>query len=130
MWGFDIFGQPGGVVCCEHGTGTRHWSIEEQSFVLAVSNLISLAYEKREREQAEKSMVETQAFLDSVIENIPDMIFIKDAQALRFVRLNKAGEDLIGYPLQDLIGKNDLRFFPARSGRTLHGQGPRNPGAA
>jgi PAS domain S-box-containing protein len=110
--GFDIFGQPGGVVCCEHAGGTRHWSIDEQSFVLAASNLISLAYEKREREQAEKSMGETQAFLDSVIENIPDMIFIKDAQDLRFVRLNRAGEELLGYSRDALIGMNDHDFFP------------------
>jgi PAS domain S-box-containing protein len=111
--GFDIFGQPGGVVCCEHVGGTRHWSIDEQSFILAASNLVSLSYEKREREQAEKTMVETQAFLDSVIENIPDMIFIKDAHALRFVRLNKAGEELMGYSREALIGKNDRDFFPA-----------------
>lgn len=52
------------------------------------------------------------SFLDSVLENIPNMIFVKDAQDLRFVRFNKAGEKLLGYKKEDLIGKNDYDFFP------------------
>jgi len=51
-------------------------------------------------------------FLDSVIENIPNMIFVKDATDLRFVRFNHAGEDLLGIPRDELIGKNDFDFFP------------------
>lgn len=51
-------------------------------------------------------------FLDSIVENIPDMIFVKDAKDLRFILFNKAGEDLLGYPRESLIGKNDYDFFP------------------
>src|SRR5229473_491124 len=50
-------------------------------------------------------------FLDSMIENIPNMIFVKDAKELRFVRLNRAGEDLLGFSREELIGKNDFDFF-------------------
>lgn len=56
--------------------------------------------------------VSANRFLDSVIENIPDMIFIKDAIDLRFVKLNLAGERLLGYTRQELLGKNDYDFFP------------------
>jgi PAS domain S-box-containing protein len=52
-------------------------------------------------------------FLDSMIENIPNMIFVKEARDLRFIRLNRAGEDLLGFPRHELIGKNDYDFFPA-----------------
>ena len=31
---------------------------------------------------------------------------------LRFVLFNKAGEDLLGFPREDLIGKNDYELFP------------------
>jgi PAS domain S-box-containing protein len=50
--------------------------------------------------------------MDSVIENIPLMLFVKDAEHLRFVRVNRAGEKLLGYPREELIGKSDHDFFP------------------
>jgi PAS domain S-box-containing protein len=55
---------------------------------------------------------EAQRFLEAIVENIPNMIFVKDAQELRFVRFNKAGEDLIGISREEMIGKNDYDFFP------------------
>ena len=54
----------------------------------------------------------TEAFLDSILEHIPNMVFVKDAAELRFVRFNRAGEALLGYRREDLIGKNDYDFFP------------------
>jgi PAS domain S-box-containing protein len=51
-------------------------------------------------------------FLDSIVENIPNMIFVKDAKELRFERFNKAGEKLLGMKRKNLYGKNDYDFFP------------------
>jgi PAS domain S-box-containing protein len=65
-----------------------------------------------ERTRIEKELRQANAFLDSVIDNIPNMVFIKDAEELRFIRFNRAGEDLIGYKREDLLGKNDYSFFP------------------
>ncbi len=53
-------------------------------------------------------------FLNSILDNIPDMIFVKDAKDLRFVRFNKAGERLLGRKKEALIGKNDYDFFPKK----------------
>ncbi len=52
-------------------------------------------------------------FLDSVVENIPDMVFIKEADELRFARVNRAAERLLGQAREDLVGKTDHDFFPA-----------------
>src|SRR5258708_6697674 len=60
-----------------------------------------------------KQLIAANQFLDSVIENIPNMIFVKDAKDLRFIRFNLAGEALLGLSRDDLIGKNDFDFFPA-----------------
>lgn len=62
--------------------------------------------------KSERELRQANAFLDSVVENIPNMIFIKDADELRFVRFNKAGEQLVGVSRNDLIAKNDYDFFP------------------
>ncbi|RIK24421.1 MAG: hypothetical protein DCC52_12510 [Chloroflexi bacterium] len=54
----------------------------------------------------------TEQFLDSIIENLPTMLFVKDAQNLRFVRWNKTGEEITGHTRQELLGKSDYDFFP------------------
>jgi PAS domain S-box-containing protein len=53
------------------------------------------------------------AFLDAIVENIPTMIFVKDAESLRFARINKAEETLLGIPREALLGKSDHELFPA-----------------
>ena len=58
------------------------------------------------------SLESTASFLDSIVENIPHMIFVKDAAELRFVLFNKAGEDLLGLQRDALLGKNDDDLFP------------------
>ena len=62
--------------------------------------------------QRTKELSQTNSFLDTMIENIPNMIFVKDVENLSFVRFNKAGEDLLGVSRDQLIGKNDFDFFP------------------
>jgi len=54
----------------------------------------------------------SKALLDSMIENIPVMIFLKGAEDLRFELFNSAGEELLGYSRENLIGKNDYDLFP------------------
>jgi len=63
------------------------------------------------RKQTEKKLKRSEMFLNAIVENIPNMIFVKDAVELRFVRFNKAGEDLLGYSRRELIGRNDYDFF-------------------
>lgn len=49
--------------------------------------------------------------LEPILENIPNMVFVKEAKELRFVLLNRAGEELMGYTRQEMVGKNDYDFF-------------------
>ncbi len=64
-----------------------------------------------ERKRAEEELRNKSSLLEAIFENSPNMIFIKDARELRFVRLNKAGEELIGYSKAEVMGKNDYDFF-------------------
>jgi two-component system, cell cycle sensor histidine kinase and response regulator CckA len=65
------------------------------------------AIEREKREHRELG-----SFLDTVIEHLPAMVFVKDAEDLRFVKLNKAAEDLLGISRDAMIGKSDYDFFP------------------
>jgi signal transduction histidine kinase len=46
--------RPDGVLCCEHVGGCRVWHPDEQTFAVAVANLVSLALEREERHGAEQ----------------------------------------------------------------------------
>ncbi len=70
-----------------------------------------------ERQRVEEEVRRSRSFLDSIIEQIPHMVVIKDAAHLRFVRFNRAGEELLGYARDELIGKNDFDIFPEPEAR-------------
>lgn len=76
-----------------------------------VKYVVSTGIDITERHQNELKIQQTQHFLNSIVENIPDMIFVKDAKDLTFIQINKAGEKLIGHRREELIGKNDYDLF-------------------
>jgi PAS domain S-box-containing protein len=91
----------------------------EDYYTEVKNNAVQMLYkiQKEMQDQLKVSGEElerSQNFLNSVIENIPNMIFVKEAKELKFVKFNKAGEELLGYSREDLIGKNDYDFFPKK----------------
>ena len=62
--------------------------------------------------RAESNAEHVNRLLDSIIENMPAMVFMKDAGELRFERFNRAGEELLGLTRAELLGKSDYDFFP------------------
>jgi PAS domain S-box-containing protein len=64
------------------------------------------------RNRAESEVEAQSVLLESVIENLPHMLFMKDAQGLAFTRMNRSGEELLGIPRESLLGKNDHDLFP------------------
>ena len=71
-----------------------------------------IAHDITDRKQAEQELMESKDLVDTVVENIPLMVFLKEAKDLRFVMFNRAGEELLGYDRKDLLGKNNLDLFP------------------
>jgi two-component system sensor histidine kinase/response regulator len=67
---------------------------------------------KSELEHNQRELRRSERFLHDVIENMPLMVFVKDAATLRFVLMNRAGEQMLGVSREQLIGKNDHDFFP------------------
>jgi len=64
------------------------------------------------RRKADAALRESKALVEAVVENVPLMIFLEEAQDLRFVLFNRAGEELLGYDREALLGKNNLDLFP------------------
>ncbi|WP_413292947.1 PAS domain S-box protein [Bdellovibrio sp. HCB185ZH] len=62
-------------------------------------------------EMRTRQLAESEAFLSGIIETMPSMVFVKDAENLAFVRLNRAGEELLGISREEFIGKTDYDFF-------------------
>lgn len=81
---------------------------------IAIANArhVDALRENEELRRAKEELGRANGFLDAIIENIPDMVFVKDALKLAFTRFNRAGEELIGVSRDVMIGKTDYDFFP------------------
>ena len=99
--------RPDGKMRWIHDHGVKLQDGNGQTF-----RIIGISEDITDRKLVEEELRQTRAFLESIIENIPNMIFVKDAKELRFLRFNRAGEKLLGYSREAMIGKNDYDFFP------------------
>ncbi|WP_088890543.1 CHASE2 domain-containing protein [Leptolyngbya ohadii] len=61
----------------------------------------------------EGELKKSKEFLNSIINTIPDPVFVKD-QSHRWIVLNQAFCQFIGYPLEVLLERTDFDFFPAQ----------------
>lgn len=65
-----------------------------------------------QRKRIEQELRDSKNLLHSIIENIPVMLFLKNAGTLQFEMLNRQAEKIIGYTQQEMLGKTDYDFFP------------------
>jgi diguanylate cyclase (GGDEF)-like protein/PAS domain S-box-containing protein len=61
----------------------------------------------------------TQAFLNTVIENVPTTIFVKEVDGQRYILVNRAFEELWGLNRSQVIGKSAYDLFPERTADLL-----------
>jgi len=87
--------------------------VENDVFKMPSGEIVAVYADVTDRKKAEEALLENEGFLSSIFENIPDMILVKDAKQLRYVRLNRAAEEWIGQTREDVLGKRDHDLFPA-----------------
>jgi diguanylate cyclase (GGDEF)-like protein/PAS domain S-box-containing protein len=66
----------------------------------------------QERRQAEDERDHIQNFLNTVIENVPATLVVRDAQDHRYALINRAGEKFFGLSREEIIGKTAHDLFP------------------
>ncbi|MEF8792857.1 EAL domain-containing protein [Thiohalorhabdus sp.] len=57
--------------------------------------------------------------LEGILDNLPVILVLKDARDGRYVRVNRAGTDLLGRREEDVIGLTDDEIFPAGEAEVL-----------
>lgn len=82
---------------------------ESGGFAAIIRDITNRKHDERERER-------TQAFLDTVLENLPAMLFVKDTETRRYIMVNRAGQEMIGLPLENIIGRTDTELFSGGAG--------------
>jgi len=93
--------------------------------------IVACVREGRPLSEIERELADANTYLHAIVENIPDMIFVKDAENHAFRRFNRAGEELLGFSRGELLGKTDdeaeARADGAQGGPTRRRAGERGP---
>ncbi len=99
--------------CIDEECVGRVWSFRDITKQESAINDLRAYQESLERQILERTeeIRKAKVFVDSIIENIPDMISVKEAAGLKFLRLNRAGEELWGHSQEEMIGKDGYDFL-------------------
>lgn len=69
---------------------------------------------KRQIALKTRELQNEQAFLDTLIESMPLILYVKDAQTRQYLRFNKAAFELFNAPVQDYVGKTREQLFSGK----------------
>ena len=77
-----------------------------------VIGIMGIGHDITNRKGAEEALAEERRLLRTLIDNMPDRIYVKDAKS-RWVVANRALAELVGAKTpEELLGKTDFDFFP------------------
>jgi diguanylate cyclase (GGDEF)-like protein/PAS domain S-box-containing protein len=85
-----------------------------------------------EQKRLEQQLDRSQKFLNTIVENAPIPIFVKEASSLRYVLVNRAGEtfwgtcraEMIGKTAHDVFAKEEADLIAARDEQLLRSDQP------
>ncbi len=78
----------------------------------------AIVHDNTERLHAEKALVDSHAILSGVVNNLPDVIFVKDREG-RHQFINDVAMRLVGKPQEAIIGQDCRTIFPPEEARKV-----------
>ena len=115
-----------GVVCHEAVGEPRTWTTDEQDFVTRIGHMVSMALGDRERDLAAKALQRSESRMRTLIQHLPDAIFV--LREGRFVFVNAAFAAYLGYEdPDDVIGRATPRHRASRGQRRMGARSPPAP---
>ena len=73
--------------------------------------ILNVIEDVTDRLRNEQELARAQNMLSAVVENIPEMLVVKDAKTGQYVFVNRAGEELLGTSKDKMIGKTTEDIF-------------------
>ena len=70
-----------------------------------------IAFDVTAEKEAREALADTKRFLDTVIENAPVAMIVKEPITRRILLVNQAYEQLIGVPREQVVGKTAFQIF-------------------
>ena len=74
-----------------------------------------------DQQRAARELDQTKKFLNSIIENIPISVVVKDAKTFKYVLVNRAFEVMHDMPRAELLGRTVLELFGHDDAQRIHG---------
>jgi PAS domain S-box-containing protein len=106
----------------KHASGNWIWICSRGGFLKVeeapqMSSIIGTHIDITEQKQAQEEIHRERILLRTLIDNLPDTIYVKDADGRKIIA-NRADVAAIGAKCEaDVIGKTDLELFPNNIGR-------------
>jgi PAS domain S-box-containing protein len=112
-------GQLVGVVCLEHISAVRSWTVDEQTFAAAVADQVAVMFQARQRMSEQNTLRESEAKFATIFQASPDIIMMTDPVTSALVEANDQFCTQTGYNRKEALGRKatDLVYSKYESSR-------------
>lgn len=74
-----------------------------------------------DRRRVEAALAENLNLLQSVVDGVPESMFVKDLEG-RYVMMNAAGAAFLRRPIEEILGQDDHSLFPPETAQAVRGR--------
>ena len=95
----------------EHNKRWLDFTLSPVGDVGEYGGMVEVIRDITRKKATEQALEDVNELKNSIVENLPAMLFVKKAGDHRYVEWNKAAEEITGLSREEMLGKNDFDFF-------------------